>query len=423
MRAPIVIVGGGIGGLATALMLHRRGLSCRVFEQSSQIRELGVGINTLPMAIGELAEIGLLPRLDAVAVRTHELIYMNRFGQEVWRELRGTEAGHPVPQFSIHRGMLQGVLRDAVVQRLGENAIATSRRLIDFRQDADGVTAVFADHSGTPVESIRTPALIGADGIHSTVRAALVPGEPPPRWNGTMLWRGATDWPAFLTGRSMIIAGGMAAKVVLYPIGAGTAPDRRLTNWAVMARVGSGDTPPPRREDWSRPGRLPDVLPHVGRFSIDQVAVSALVRSTPVFWEYPVCDRDPLAGWSAGRVTLLGDAAHPMYPVGSNGASQAILDARALADALAGADDVAAALRRYEALRREPTAAIVHSNRQGGPEGVIDAVEQVAPDGFDDVDDVLSHREREAIVLGYARKAGFAVRRPDSTDDDKGDRT
>lgn len=408
-RDPIIVVGGGIGGLTTALALHRQGLECRVFEQSPAIRELGVGINTLPHAIGELAELGLLDHLDVAAVRTYELIYMNRFGQEVWRELRGLDAGHPVPQFSIHRGVLQGVLRDAVVRRLGEQVICTDCRLASFEQNDDGVTATFVNHAGEMAQTVRGQALIGADGIHSTVRDALIPGEPPPRWNGTMLWRGATDWPMFLTGRSMIIAGGMEAKVVLYPIGAGSDGAHRLTNWAVMAKIGDEGTPPPRREDWSRPGRLEEVMPHVERFTIAEVDVPALIRATPVFWEYPVCDRDPIARWSHGRVTLLGDAAHAMYPVGSNGASQAVLDAMRLADELAGADDVIAALRRYDQARIGPTTEIVHSNRTGGPEGVIDAVEARAPDGFDDVEAVLSYADREAIVRGYARKAGFAV--------------
>ena len=251
--------------------------------------------------------------------------------------------------------------------------------------------------------------MIGADGIHSTVRAALVPGEGPPRWNGTMLWRGATDWPVFLTGRSMIIAGGMTAKVVLYPIAPGSSDERRLTNWAVMAKTGDEGEPPPRREDWSRPGRLDELLPHAQRFAVDEVDVIDLIHATEVFWEFPVCDRDPLDSWSDGRVTLLGDAAHPMYPVGSNGASQAILDACVLADALADAEDVPGALQRYGQERLRQTAEIVHSNRSGGPEGVIDAVEARAPDGFEDVEAVLSHAERQAIVRGYAKKAGFAV--------------
>jgi 2-polyprenyl-6-methoxyphenol hydroxylase-like FAD-dependent oxidoreductase/quercetin dioxygenase-like cupin family protein len=412
---PILIVGGGIGGLASALALQRRGLECRVFEQSPQIRELGVGINTLPHAIGELAELGLLERLDAVGVRTYELFYCNRFGQQIWHELRGTDAGHAVPQFSIHRGALQGVLRDAVIERLGPEAIHTGCRLVGFDQDADGVTARFVDQTGAPAGTVRAAVLIGADGIHSTVRASVTPDEGPPRWNGTMLWRGATDWPVFLTGRSMIIAGGMEAKLVIYPIGIGSTADRRLTNWAVMAKTGAEGAPPPRREDWSRPGRLEELLPHVQRFAVGEVDVTSLIRSTPEFWEYPVCDRDPLPAWSHGLVTLLGDAAHAMYPVGSNGASQAILDARALADALAGTGDVSEALRRYEAIRLGPTSEIVHSNRSGGPEGVIDAVEALAPDGFDDVEAVLSHAEREAIVRGYASKAGFAVATSDQT--------
>ena len=420
MQTTVIVVGGGIGGLATALTLHDRGVPCRIYEQSPEIRELGVGINTLPHAIGELAALGLLDRLDEVGLRTYELIYMNRFGQEVWRELRGLNAGHAVPQFSIHRGALQGVLRQAVVDRLGDEAIVTGQRLTAFTQTADGVTAHFADATGRAADPVAGRALIGADGIHSTVRAALNPDEGPPRWNGIMLWRGTTDWPVFLTGRSMIIAGGMEAKVVLYPIAPGDGP-RRLTNWAVMARIGAEGTPPPRREDWSRPGRLDEVLPHVKRFDVKEVEVERLIRETPVFWEYPVCDRDPIPAWSHGRVTLLGDAAHPMYPVGSNGASQAILDAVTLADELTQTDDTSAALRRYEQQRLQPTAEIVRSNRTGGPEGVIDAVESLAPDGFDDVEQVLSHADREAIVRGYARKAGFAV--PDSSTDQPTDRS
>jgi 2-polyprenyl-6-methoxyphenol hydroxylase-like FAD-dependent oxidoreductase/quercetin dioxygenase-like cupin family protein len=411
VRTTVIVIGGGIGGLATALALHDRGIECRVYEQSPQIRELGVGINTLPHAIAQLAALGLLDRLDAVGLRTYELIYMNRFGQEIWRELRGLDAGHQVPQFSIHRGTLQGLLKDAVIERLGVEAIQTGRRLTGFTQDDDGVTVEFADRAGQAAESVRGGALIGADGIHSTVRAALHPGEGPPRWNGIMLWRGVTDWPAFLTGRSMIIAGGMEAKVVVYPIAPGDGPTR-LTNWAVMARIGAEGEAPPRREDWSRPGRLDELLPHIERFNVDEVDVERLIRETPTVWEYPVCDRDPIPAWSHGRVTLLGDAAHPMYPVGSNGASQAILDAIALADQLTRTDGTVAALARYQDQRAAPTAEIVRSNRSGGPEGVIDAVETLAPGGFDDVEQVLSHAEREAIVRGYARRAGFAVRDP-----------
>ncbi|WP_026868848.1 flavin-dependent oxidoreductase [Inquilinus limosus] len=409
-----IIVGGGIGGLTTALMLQARGIGCAVFEQSAEPREIGVGINTLPNAIQELAGLGLLDRLDAVAIRTRELLYCNRFGQIVWREPRGLDAGFPVPQFSIHRGRLHGVLHKAARERLG-GEIHHGRRLAGFEQTGTEVVAHFVDRHGAPAGTARGDVLIGADGIHSIVRDTLYPDQGPPSWNGVMMWRGAIDWPATMDGRTMIVAGGMQAKVVLYPIAAGTAPDRRLTNWVVCARIGDGSAPPPRREDWSRPGRLDEVLPHARRFALPEADIAEIVQATPEFWEYPMCDRDPLPRWRHGRVTLLGDAAHPMYPVGSNGASQAILDARALADALADTADAVTALERYEADRRPKTAEIVRLNRSGGPEGVIDVVEQLAPDGFEDIEAVLSHEERQAIVRGYATVAGFTpaqLRRP-----------
>jgi 5-methylphenazine-1-carboxylate 1-monooxygenase len=403
-----IIAGGGVGGLVTALMLHARGIDCEVFEQADVIRELGVGINTLPHAIKELAELGLLDRLDAVAIRTYELFYTNRFGQEIWREPRGLDAGYDLPQFSIHRGRLQGVIYQAVRARLGESRIHMNCRLGSFSEDEGGVTAYFFDRSGAHRATARGDVLIGADGIHSVVREKLYPHEGPPTWNGLMLWRGAHDWPAFLTGRSMVVAGGLAAKLVIYPIAEGSRADKRLTNWAVIGRVGDGTTPIPHKNDWSRPGRFQDLMPHVQRFRIPFVDGRALIEATPEFWEYPMCDREPLPRWSFGRVTLLGDAAHPMYPVGSNGASQAILDARCLADRLKDADNPLHALWLYEQTRLPSTADIVRMNRKGGPEGVIDAVEARAPDGFTNIDDVLSFEQRKAIVRGYASAAGFA---------------
>jgi len=404
----VIIAGAGVGGLVTALMLHARGIDCDIFEQADAIRELGVGINTLPHAIKELAELGLLDRLDAVAIRTYELFYTNRFGQEIWREPRGLDAGYEIPQFSIHRGRLQGVIYQAVRARLGESRIHFGCRLGSFTQDDGGVRAYFFDRNGSHRYSARGDVLIGADGIHSVVREKLFPNEGPPRWNGLMLWRGAIDWPLFLSGRSMVVAGGLAAKLVVYPIAEGSRPDKRLTNWAVVGRVGDGSTPPPQKQDWSRPGRFEELMPHVSRFRIPYVDAKALIEATHEFWEYPMCDRDPLPRWSRGRVTLLGDAAHPMYPVGSNGASQAILDARFLADRLNDAEHAVHALWLYEQTRLPMTAEIVRSNRRGGPEGVIDAVEERAPDGFSNIDDVLSFEQRKAIVGGYASKAGFA---------------
>jgi len=414
----VLIVGGGIGGLAAALSLHAVGIDCTVFEQVRELRELGVGINTLPHAIKELAALGLLPALDRAGIRTRELVYANRFGQVVWRELRGTDAGFDTPQFSIHRGKLHTVLLDAVRDRLGADNLRGGCRLMSVTERGDRIEARFEQRDTGATFIADGDVLVGADGIHSTLRAAFYPDEGAPVWNGTMLWRGAADWPVHVDGRTMVIAGGMAAKFVFYPIHFDpAAPDRRLTNWAVMARIADpANAPPPRREDWNRPGAWDDVEPFMrDRFRLDFVDPLALIRASGTFYEYPLCDREPLPCWSFGRATLLGDAAHPMYPVGSNGASQAVLDARSLARHLASGARVPQALAAYDAERRPMTAEIVLNNRKGGPERVIDVLEERAPDGFTDVDSVASHAEREAIVRGYASIAGFAreqVNRP-----------
>src|SRR3979411_1571200 len=262
-----IIVGAGVGGLTTALMLRARGIGWHLFEQSYTIRELGVGINTLPHAIRELAGLGLLQQLDDVAIRTDELYYLSRHGQEVWRESRGIDAGHDVPQFSIHRGRLQSVIHRAVEARRGEDAIHTGCRLGAFSQDEGGVTAYFFDRSGAHTRTVRADILIGADGIHSRVRETLFPDEGPPCWNGLMLWRGARDWRVFWPGRSMIVAGGLHAKVVVCPIAEGSSPASRLTNWAVLVKVADGNVAPPGREAWSRPGKREERMRPGGRVS------------------------------------------------------------------------------------------------------------------------------------------------------------
>jgi 2-polyprenyl-6-methoxyphenol hydroxylase-like FAD-dependent oxidoreductase len=276
-------------------------------------------------------------------------------------------------------------------------------RLQNFTQNAHGITAHLADG-----RSLSGDVLIGADGIHSVIRAALHLDDGGIRWNGIQMWRGAVEWPAFEGGDTMIVAGDMKEKLVLYPIGAGASAATRLTNWVVCAQIGDASKPPPRREDWSRPGQLDEVLAHVARFRIPFLDVAALVRATPEFWEYPMCDRDPLPFWTQGRVTLMGDAAHPMYPVGSNGASQAVLDARCLADLLES-QAPEAALAAYSAERLPKTAEIVRANRKGGPERVVDEVSARAPDGFAQLEDVISREELAAIAGGYAQMAGFAA--------------
>ncbi|MEJ3651905.1 flavin-dependent oxidoreductase [Actinomycetes bacterium KLBMP 9759] len=399
----VIVVGAGIGGLVTALRLHRAGVECAVYEQSEQVRELGVGINVLPPAVTELAELGLLDRLDAIAVRTSELFYTHRLGQVIMHRPCGLDAGFAVPQFSVHRGHLQGMLYAAVCERLGRDVVRTGHRLTGFDQDADGVRVRFADRSGEALPPARGDVLVAADGIASTVRAALFPEEGLPRWNGVMLWRGATDWPRFRTGRSMVIAGGTAAKLVIYPIAPGRSPGTMLTNWALCILTGKDGDPPPQRQDWSRPADPAGLHQHLDRFHVEHVDHTALVTSTAECFEFPMCDRDPLPYWSTGRVTLLGDAAHPMYPMGSNGAGQAVLDAVALSEQLVAHADPADALTAYQYLRLPPTGEIVRRNRIGGPESVIDEVERRAPDGFERLADVIEPAELEAVVAGYTR--------------------
>jgi len=404
----ILVIGGGIGGLTLALMLDARGIACDVFEAVPRMRELGVGINLLPRVVSELAELGLLARLDRISVRTRELIYATRLGQEVWREARGVDAGYESPQLSTHRGRLHGVLRDAVIERLGRGAVRTGHAFTAFVAGGASVEARFEREPGHGAATATGDALVGCDGIHSAVRRQLYPDDGGLKWNGVMMWRGATLTKGFLDGRTMVISGGLDLKLVTYPIADGIEPGLQLVNWAICRRSGDGSAPPPRREDWSRRGSLDDVIPLARQFRTPYVDPVELAMAAPVVYEYPMVDRDPLPRWTHGRVTLLGDAAHPMYPVGSNGASQAILDARCLADCIATGDGIERALAAYEAERLPKTAEVVRVNREGGPEGVIDEVERRAPDGFANVDDVLSHAEREGIVKGYARLAGFA---------------
>lgn len=264
----ILIAGAGIGGLATALMLHKRGIKAQVVEQASQVREVGVGINTLPHSIAELADLGLLSQLDAVGLRTRELRYLTRTGQEVWRELRGTHAGHDYPQFSIHRGRLQKVLLDAVIDRMGPKAVQTGLRLSGFVQDEAGVTAHFIDAiDGCSSKTFRGEVLICADGIHSVGRKQFFPDEGSPSWSGVVMWRGATEWPVWEDGETMAIAGGLAGKLVLYPM-APAVSGKQLINWVVNVRVADPSLQPPPPESWSKRAPLAKVLPYAKRFHV-----------------------------------------------------------------------------------------------------------------------------------------------------------
>jgi 2-polyprenyl-6-methoxyphenol hydroxylase-like FAD-dependent oxidoreductase len=405
----VLIAGGGIGGLTLALSLHQIGVSAKVFESVPELKPLGVGINVLPHAVRELIELGLLDRLEASGVRTRELAYFSKHGKPIWSEPRGTEAGYKWPQFSIHRGTLQQILLDAATERLGAENILTSHHLSGWSETPGGVRADFIDRAtGKPAGSHDGALLIAADGIHSAVREKLYPQEGPPIWNGRILWRGTTNSGAFLSGRTMIMAGHESLKFVCYPIS--KEPDANGNFW--INWIAERQMPPAyqwRREDYNRTALAEEFLPWFADWKFDWLDVPGLIRNCPRAYEYPLVDRDPIPQWTFGPATLMGDAAHPMYPIGSNGASQAILDARVITREILAHGPTHAALAAYEAERRPATTDLVMLNRRNGPEQVMQLVEERAPDGFDVVTDVLSLAEMQDITTNYKRVAGFQV--------------
>ncbi|MEO8204113.1 MAG: flavin-dependent oxidoreductase [Betaproteobacteria bacterium] len=398
----VTIAGGGIGGLSAALALHRRGIDVTVFEQVRELQPLGVGINLLPHAVGVLDALGLGAALAANAIEATEYVFMNRHGQEILADPRGLAAGYAHPQYSIHRGTLQTILLEAVRRELGGERLRTGCRLTHFEDTGAGVCSTFSDRNGNPCAVHDSDVLIGADGIHSAVRAALYPAEGAPKWNGVTLWRGVTEGAPFLSGSTIVKAGHKDQKFIVYPIA--RTDGGVLINWICNIRQPADATL--AREDWNRRGRLEDFLPRFAHWKFPFLDVPALIRGADSVYEFPTVDRDPVERWSFGRVSLLGDAAHPMSPISSNGAGQAILDADALADSLATATDPAAGLLHYEARRLPQAAQLVRMNRQMGPDVILDMVEERAPQGFERLEDVVPRDELAAILGRYKEAAG-----------------
>ncbi|MFA1545445.1 flavin-dependent oxidoreductase [Actinomadura chokoriensis] len=399
----VLVVGAGIGGLTTALSLHEAGIEALVVDSAVRLRPLGVGINLLPHAVRELTELGLGGALAELGVPTAEMVHFDRFGGRIWGEPRGRALGYHWPQYSIHRGELQMALLDAVLARLGEESVRTGTVFEGVEQDGDGVRARLLDRASGTAGTVAADVLVGADGLYSAVRRGLHPGEPPPLWNGVRMWRGLTEGEPVLTGRTLAVAGSnTAAKLVVYPISMrAERRGRALLNWVAEVRI-PGDRWD-RTADWNRTGRLGDVLPHFADWTFDWLDVPALLSGAAEILEYPMVDRDPLARWTSGRVTLLGDAAHPMYPIGSNGGSQAVIDARVLARELARAADPARGLLAYEEERREAVNAIVLACRDMPADRILHTVSERAPRGFERIEDVLSPEELAAISGAYRR--------------------
>ncbi|MFF7179124.1 FAD-dependent monooxygenase [Streptomyces sp. NPDC008121] len=411
----VVVAGGGIAGLTTALALHAAGFQrVTVVEAARTGRPVGAGLNLMPNAVRELDALGLLDRLEAGAVRTRELRYYHRSGGLISREPRGLGAGYRWPQLSVHRAHLQRVLAEAVRERLGPAALIRGVRVTHAETLPDGRPRIQLEHRDGTTRgraSLEPDVLIGADGIRSAVRAALNPGEGAPPWNGMTVWRGVSRMPARAVGDSMFIAGDDRQKAVVYPLTEPSDPDGTvLVNWA-LARPADDTAGEERRAeyrgDWNRAVAVETFLHHFEGWEFDGVSVPGILRAADAAHAYPMVDREPLERWTHGRTTLVGDAAHAMYPIGSNGATQSVVDARALAHALARHRDPAVALAAYEEERRPAMTALQQANRRLGPEVVINLAHQRAPHGFTDIHEVIPAHELAAIAARYAATGAF----------------
>ncbi|MGF6175323.1 flavin-dependent oxidoreductase [Ensifer sp. 4252] len=402
----VLVIGAGIGGLTMALALHKAGITCRVYEAAPAFKPLGVGLNLLPHAIKELDKLGLVQRLLAKGIETGEYCFYTRHGQLVYREPRGRAAGYEVPQISIHRADLHQVLSEAVYERMGQDAIVLGHRNVMLDQNETGAIAHFIDTlTGEPLPSVRGAIAIACDGVNSVTRSTMHPKEAKPRYEGTTQYRGSTVWKPFLTGRSMLYFGTYeTGKLIIYPMRDNVDDEgNQLINWVV--EISRDDL---LTRDWNKTSNVEEFIKHFEHMKFDFLDVPGVLRGAKVILEYPMIDQDPLSHWTEGRITLLGDAAHPMMPRGSNGSAQAIIDANTLAAELAAGTDPRDALRAYEAKRLPATSSVVMANRGQAPDAILRVVEErTGGRPFAKIDDVISQEELVEWQENYRKLAGF----------------
>jgi 2-polyprenyl-6-methoxyphenol hydroxylase-like FAD-dependent oxidoreductase len=403
----VAIVGGGICGLSLALHLKERGIDARIYERTPEIKPLGVGITLLPHAMREFSALGLGDTLLKAGIENRESAFFNRFGQLIYKEPRGKFAGYQYPEVGIHRGRLHMILYEAVRERLGVDAVITDCECAGVEQDDAGATVRLRQtSSGSARESVRVDVVVACDGFHSVVRKQYC-ADDKVAFTGINTWRGVTRRKPIFDGRTYMRVGSInTGKIVIYPIvddvdGSGN----QLINW--MAEIKQNTT---AQNDWNKPGRLADLLPIYRDWRFDWLDVAQLISDADQILEYPMVDKDPIATWTFGRVTLAGDAAHPMYPRGSNGSAQAVIDARTLADLLVQHEDPRAAMKAYEAARVEPSAKVVRTNREQPPDFINIKVEELVGDRpFDNLDTFITQDELRALSENYKRVAGFAL--------------
>ena len=405
---PVLIAGGGIGGMSLALTLHQIGVPCVVFEAVPKLQPLGVGINLQPNAVRELYDLGIdASMLDTIGIQAREWALVGRNGNDVYAEPRGLLAGYRWPQYSVHRGQLQMLLYHLVLERLGAQSVRLGQRVSGYRNDGAGVTA-FVEHTNGERQEVQGRLLVGADGLHSTTRAQMHPDQPPIQWGGAILWRGTSPGLPIRSGASFVGVGSLRHRVVLYPI---SPPDPATglatINW--IAEITVDNSKGWAQGDWNRRVKLEDFAHHFEGWNYSWLDVPGMLRGAREVFEYPMIDRDPVPTWVDGRVALLGDAAHVMYPVGSNGASQAIVDARVLGAAMVSNGVTPAALRAYDDRLCADISALVLRNRGAGPFGLLGLVDERCGGVFDNIDDVIPSDERNAFMARYKAAAGFAI--------------
>ncbi len=398
----VLIAGGGIAGLSLGLTLHQLGVPFRIFEATRQIKPMGVGINIQPNAVRELFDMGLERALDEIGVRTRQYGFYSKLGKTIWEEPRGTWAGYAWPQYSIHRGKLQMLLYETLLERAGPDCVQTNARAVAFENTGAG--AVLHLESGR----VEGGLIVAADGIHSALRSQMYPREGPPIWGGAILWRATSVAEPFFGGGAMALIGHDTQRLVAYPI---SNPDPEtgqvVMNWIAELRINPDQGW--KKEDWNRAADKTDFAPAFSDWQFDWIDVPQLIDSAEEVFEYPMVDRDPLDRWTEGHVTLMGDAAHPTYPVGSNGASQAIIDARVIGAKLVEHGVTAAALEAYEADVRPVTTGVGLANRGSGPDAVLQKVEDLCGGAFDVIDDVIPREDLAAHAAKYKSIAGFSI--------------